>query len=497
MGRHFLPTIFCTALCLVITCQLWFPNKLWGQTPFLQQEHTKDLSLKEATEMMYSNNYIIRQSAKGIEMAIAEKQKLNSSWYPFITAGGSFIHMSNDIEAKESLTELVEPFKEALPELGQIAETLLPILGKYGLTSLDFPLLEKNLASIDATMVWPLFTGGKRIYANRIGKSIVTSAKLLAITVEQSQMLQIVERYYAAKLAREIVDVQIKNLTAMQKLYTNSRKLMENGIINKAEMLAAKVAWQEAVRELDKAKNNDSTSTEALKALIWSEDSIKLSEKYSGFNYTTPFFMCSNIPSGEYFKNSIDANNPQLQFIENQKDIAGNKFKIERSRYMPDIAVFGKQNLYSYNIPENLSPRSVAGVGFAWNIFDGLNREKSMKIVKKELEILDLSNKQLKEDLHLLSDKLYYQLDDAMNNLTTINTTIELAEELVKIREKSLAEGMATTADVINAHATLAKIRIAAAMAYFQYDISLATLLSIAGMGEKFSDYRNNADIIL
>ena len=84
-----------------------------------------------------------------------------------------------------------------------------------------------------------------------------------------------------------------------------------------------------------------------------------------------------------------------------------------------------------------------------------------------------------------------------MNNLTTINTTIELAEELVKIREKSLAEGMATTADVINAHATLAKIRIAAAMAYFQYDISLATLLSIAGMGEKFLDYRNNADIIL
>ncbi len=498
MGRYFLSaTLFATFYFLASsTCQ--FHNGLWAQTQHTQPEMVRALSLNDAIEMMYTNNYLIQQADKGIEIALAEKQRLNSTWYPFIAAGGSLLHMSNDIEAKEDIGELIGPFKEALPELGALAEQILPVLGKYGLSSLTFPLLDNNIATIDGSITWPLFTGGKRVYANRIGKSAIASAQLLHTAAGDNQTLLVIEKYYMAKLSKEIVDVQMQNLAAMEKLYSNALKLMNTGIINKAGMLSAKVAWQEASRELENAKNNDSTATEALKSAIWKESYEDIGyDSGVELNYTTPFFMCSNIPSREYFKNSIDENNPQLHLIESRKEIAENKFKIARSGYMPDIALFGKQNIYSYNIPKNLSPRTIVGAGFVWNIFDGLNREKSMQIAKKESEILELSGNQLLEDLHLLCDKLYYQLNDAKNNLATINTTIELARELVKIREKSLDEGMATTVDVINAHATLAKTKIAAAMAYFQYDLSLATLLTIAGTGYEFTDYQANADIIL
>ena len=44
--------------------------------------------------------------------------------------------------------------------------------------------------------------------------------------------------------------------------------------------------------------------------------------------------------------------------------------------------------------------------------------------------------------------QLYTQLQKAQDNVRALNTTIELSEELVRIRKKSFAEGMATSTEV-------------------------------------------------
>lgn len=477
----------------------------------LAQENENDLTINQAIELMLYNNSIIQQAQKGVEIAQAEKQKLNSTWYPLITAGGTYMHFSNDIEAKESVKELLEPFKEALPEMEAIAQQLGPaisqlfpgadiagIASKLAGVTFSFPLLDKNVATIDGSVVWTLFAGGKRVYANRIGKSLVMSSVQIQDAVEQSQTMLLIERYYMCKLAKKIVGVQQQNFSSMQKFYNNAKKMMDAGMINKAEMLVAKVACQEAERELESALNNDTTTTQALIAMLYSNSEKEtMGDTYYNMECSSPFFICSAIPSKEQFKMLVDENNPQLQLVGHQKEIVQNRFKIARSGYMPDIALFGKQNIYSHNIPRNLSPRSVVGAGFVWNIFDGLHREKSMQATKKEEEMLDLSYEELQKELHLLSDKLYSQLSDAKNNLQTINASIELAGELVKIQQKSFNEGMATSLDVINAHTTFAKTNIAAAMAYFQYDIALSALLAISGNSGKFLEYMENAQMVL
>ena len=55
----------------------------------LAQENENDLTINQAIELMLYNNSIIQQAQKGVEIAQAEKQKLNSTWYPLITAGGT------------------------------------------------------------------------------------------------------------------------------------------------------------------------------------------------------------------------------------------------------------------------------------------------------------------------------------------------------------------------------------------------------------------------
>ena len=77
----------------------------------------------------------------------------------------------------------------------------------------------------------------------------------------------------------------------------------------------------------------------------------------------------------------------QLQL---QSHIAKQQLRIEQSGYLPDIAVFGKQTLYAHGIQSNLVPRTMIGVGFTWNLFDGLAREKRIrqsKIAQQTLSI--------------------------------------------------------------------------------------------------------------
>ena len=65
-----------------------------------------------------------------------------------------------------------------------------------------------------------------------------------------------------------------------------------------------------------------------------------------------------------------------------------------------------------------------------------------------------------------------------------------MANELVRIRVKSFREGMATSSDVVDAEVILSNVKTAFLLAYYQYDVALANLLSLCGIPESFGRYR-------
>ncbi len=134
-------------------------------------------------------------------------------------------------------------------------------------------------------------------------------------------------------------------------------------------------------------------------------------------------------------------------------------------------------------------PRTIVGVGFTWNLFDGLAREKRIRQSKIAQQTLALGQEKAKEDLSVGIDKLYTQLQKAQDNVRALNTTIELSEELVRIRKKSFAEGMATSTEVVDAETMLATVRVARLAAYYEYDVALMNLLAICGTPERFEKY--------
>ena len=135
-------------------------------------------------------------------------------------------------------------------------------------------------------------------------------------------------------------------------------------------------------------------------------------------------------------------------------------------------------------------PRTMVGVGFTWNIFDGLNREKTIRQAKIASQSLRLGKEKAITDLEVGIDKFYSQLQNALDNVKALDTTIEMSRELVRVRKKSFQEGMATSTEVVDAEVMLAKVKTAFLLAYYQYDVALINLLSVCGTPEQFHQYK-------
>ena len=99
---------------------------------------------------------------------------------------------------------------------------------------------------------------------------------------------------------------------------------------------------------------------------------------------------------------------------------------------------------------------------------------------------MQLGREKAQNELGVLVDKLYSEIQNAKDDVAALNTTIEMSRELVRIRKKSFQEGMATSTDVIDAETMLSKVQIAFLLAYYKYDVALASLLSTCGMPEVF-----------
>ena len=105
-------------------------------------------------------------------------------------------------------------------------------------------------------------------------------------------------------------------------------------------------------------------------------------------------------------------------------------------------------------------PRTLVGVGFTWNIFDGLNREANIRQTRLTKQTLQLGREKAQNELGVLVDKLYSEIQNAKDDVAALNTTIEMSRELVRIRKKSFQEGMATSTDVIDAERCYPRCRL-------------------------------------
>ncbi len=100
---------------------------------------------------------------------------------------------------------------------------------------------------------------------------------------------------------------------------------------------------------------------------------------------------------------------------------------------------------------------------------------------------------QAKQDLSVLVEKTYLEAEQALEEVTGLNSSLNLAQENLRLRQKAFSQGLSTSVDVVDAELYLASIRTQQSLASFNYLISLNKLLALSSEMSSFSTYHQSA----
>lgn len=448
----------------------------------------QSLSFQDAVDLMLQNNKAIKVAEKNTELAKRQSQMINASWFPTIAMTGTYTLMSNKIGVSQEYAPLLDPLKEKYADDFLVPNVLNLISNELGDLSFDVPVIDDNFGSIDLEIIYPLFTGVKRIYANKLAQNNEALSEINKESVSAAKYLELVNIYFSLNLNESIIDVLNETHEMTKSHYSQAVKMENIGMFDKAERLIVKVALDESDRNLKSSENQNEVLRNALYKIIGQEDNKTMSQNSST---STSLFLNENYPSLDWFKDMMRKNSYIYKQSELHDDISKNTLRMSQSNYLPVISVFGKQTIASYHVPKNIIPNTIAGINFAWDIFDGLARERNIQITKIESDIINDTQQNLKNDLEVAIDEWYAQLKQSVINAKDLQSSLELAEEVYKIRKKSFTEGLCTSQQVLDALNLLNKTKLLLLTTYFEYDIALANICCLCGIPEYFESFIN------
>ena len=481
---------------------LSYNNTVSQSSTATSQDLTANLDFRTAVRLMLENNNAIKAAEKNTELARRQSQLINASWFPTVTMTGTYAMMSNKISVNQEYAPLLDPLKEKYADDFLVPNVLNFISKELGDLSFDVPVIDDDFGSIDLEVIYPLFTGVKRIYANKLAKDNESLSEIAKESIGATKYLELANIYFSLSLNESMIKVLNESHDMTKHHYSQAVKMENIGMFDKAERLIVKVALDESDRNLKSAENQNQVLKNALYTIIGLRDNKstsqqvgqqvnKTNDKKQNNSTTTSLFLNEQYPSLDWFKDMMRKNSYVYKQSELHDDISKNTLRMSRSNYFPVISVFGKQTIASYHVPNNLIPNTVGGINLAWDIFDGLARERNIQMTKIESDIISETQQNLKNELEVAVDEWHANLKQAVVNAKDLQSSLDLAEEVYKIRTKSFAEGLCTSQQVLDALNLLNKTKLLLLTTYFEYDIALANLCCLCGIPEYFEAFIN------
>ncbi len=472
------------------------------------QENLKLLRFEDAMIIVEENNPALRQAQQHIKQKEYEQKSKRALYLPQLSISAKAISMSESINLDLTpVGEAIAPLYSTLGNYGVFSgvpnpdpatNTQMPFLPDDVSTQIirqkmleagedvenaewDQVIQEKNFATLSADFVWPIFTGGKISGANKAA-GIQLEMSYEELREKQGALLsELATRYYGLALGIQVVEVREQMNDAMERHYSDAKKLYENGMIAKVELLHAAVARNEASRELKQAQRNIEIIQSALSATLALDSNINVQP-------VSQLFINKQLNDIPYWINNAISNNPQLKQIEGKKQLVTIKNKVDKGGYLPTIAMIGTYNIADKDLSEYI-PNWVVGVGMSWTVFNGMARNNKIKVGNTMKMQVEFAEKKAHDDLRAYLTKLYHELQMQIEQREELTTTLELSLEYSASTEKAFNEGFATSATVVDALSKVAQVKALRLKVLYDYDVSLARFLQTAGIPEQYTNY--------
>lgn len=406
---------------------------------------------------------------------------------PKISVTGAYAYMSKDIGFD---------FNNLKTPIGNYANKLMPyipdqykpvfsgILGELNATDLFLKVQDRSLGFVGGEVSVPIWLGGKINAANRAARINERTAAEQGNQTRNALISELVERYFGLALAMQVVEVRQQVVDGVRRHLDDAVALEKNGMIAQSERLYVEFKMAEAERELSNAKLQAETIASALNSTLGQDNE---------WQPVTAMFIVDRIEELAYYQDLAQDRNPLLNQVSLKRQLAEEGVRAQRADFLPQVAAIGGGSFYNYQVA-GLVPRWAVGVGVNIKIFDGLNREYKYSAAKQTARQVGALQNKAGKDISVLVEKLYNQMMNYRNQMTSIDASLNFAEEYLRMKNAAFLEGMSSSTDLIDAELNLAGVRTERLQAAYQFDLLLAQLLEAAGISDEFPAYARRAD---
>ncbi len=342
----------------------------------------------------------------------------------------------------------------------------------------------------------PLLAGFGRLANERfmtVAKNDVSTAdqvfKLQVIT----SVAQLEDAYYNLRAFQENVQVAQESLTAVQKLYDDTRKQEAAGILSRLDVITAESEVAASQRDLIVAQTNLEQQETSLKQLLSKRDDPALDSAVIVVTDPLPEPREADLPALDKAVASALANRPELKEAANNLANQGIAIQYAKNNMLPSLAVFG---LYAASGLQGNSktqtsgafdalgqtfgatyPETAVGLSFGASI---RNRSAQADNVRSQLE-----RNQLEISLQSTRNQIRLQVQQSRIGLIQGKAQVEAAREATRLalesrdaEQEKLREGLSTAYNVILKERDLVTAQ------YTEVQVEAAYANSLVGMDQ-------------
>ena len=465
------------------------------------------LSLQDALNMAKSGNSQIKAEKAKVEMAESGKSEARSRFMPTVTlsAGVTKINDPINIDLNEVRSGIISvhgaeayqnyyktgyeaayeqarangaPDEMALPMAKGVGDSVGNLAKMKTESTLDSALPDfKKKVQDDVffnarlSVVWPIFTGLKIYSAYDAAKENVTARKAEFDMAQNAILMDVATRYFSLRLAEELTLLRETTKRNLEEHLERSKKLEEGGQISKAERLRAEVALAEAQNALEDAQRDQTLARLALASLLHTDTSITA---------TTPVESPEEYRSIDEIKALAREKHPGLRQLRTERKRSQAAVSAARADYFPTVALFGYKELYTKDLTM-LEPEWAVGAKAQWDLFKGGETHSKVSSAKALDRSLASMEEQTLDNINLLVEKRWREMEHAKSRLVSLQKTRELADEALRSQNKAYEAGLSTGLDVVDAELALSRLQVADLKAHYDAVIAWLGLLESCG----------------
>lgn len=453
------------------------------------------LTLPDAVQIALRNNERVKQYQEKLKQKQFADREAWGNFLPSITLQAGYNHMNNPLSIdlnpiREAMLQLHTADQVTMANLQSLITAGRPLTPEeqaaaqrlaYGTLDRQLPAFTETFKEQDfktATLVGvqPLFLGGKLIAAKKFAAAEEMAARADYQRIRNEVIRETIRNYLTVVLLNNVVHTRQDVLNGMLRHQRDARKLFDEGLIARYQLLRAKVAVADARRKLFDDRNKRELALTALRHTLGLPEDEPLAVRDSLIYHPVTDTLT-------VFRQQAMADQPMLRLISYKRKAAAQKLVAERAEFLPQIAGFGKYELYPQYL-SSLEPRWIVGIQVNFNLFNGFKRYQRLQAarhLKKEVGYLEAD---AHRQVDLWVQKSWREMRNAQQSYLRASADLALARENVRLNEKRFHTGLGTSLEVIDARLMLEKNEIERLRDLYHYYLAMSDLYLATGHPE-------------